>query len=102
MSPRPHASALKTRSFPGGGVHPHDHKELTNGIPVRNAPIPSVSVIPMSQHMGKPAQCVVEVGDDLKEDMLIGKADGFFSANVHSSVPGKVSEIKDIYLPKRL
>ena len=89
----------KTRSFPGGGVHPHDFKELTCNIPIKNAPVPSVSIIPMSQHMGKPAQCVVEVGADLKEDMLIGRADGFFSANVHSPVPGKVTEIKEVYLP---
>ncbi len=99
MSLRTNVKPFKTRSFPGGGVHPHDYKELTNGVGIRNAPIPSISIIPMSQHMGKPAQCIVEVGDELKEDMLIGKADGFFSANVHSSVPGKVSEIKDIYLP---
>jgi electron transport complex protein RnfC len=48
--------------------------------------------------MGKPAQCIVEAGDELKEGMLIGKADGFFSSNVHSPVPGKVTEITDIYL----
>jgi electron transport complex protein RnfC len=86
------------RSFPGGGVHPHEFKEYTSHLPIKNAPIPSVSIIPMHQHMGKPAQCTVEIGDELKEGMLIGKADGFFSSNVHSPVPGKVAEIIDIYL----
>jgi electron transport complex protein RnfC len=30
--------------------------------------------------------------------MLLGKAQGVFSANVHASIPGKVKEIRDIYL----
>jgi electron transport complex protein RnfC len=49
--------------------------------------------------MGKPAQCVVNVDDELREGMLIGKADGFFSSNVHSPIPGKVADIVDLYLP---
>jgi electron transport complex protein RnfC len=89
----------RTSSFPAGGVHPHENKEYTSHVPIRNAPIPSRPVIPLHQHMGKPAQCIVNVGDELREGMLIGKADGFFSANVHSPVPGKVAEITDIYLP---
>ena len=98
---RPQASEWRRerKSFARGGVHPHDFKSLSRDIPIRNAPVPAVSIVPMSQHMGKPAQCVVEVGDSLKEGMLIGKADGFFSANVHSPVPGNVTEMRDIYLP---
>jgi electron transport complex protein RnfC len=49
--------------------------------------------------MGKAAQCIVKAGDTLREDMLIGKADGFFSSNVHSPVPGKIVEIRELYLP---
>jgi electron transport complex protein RnfC len=89
---------LKARTFPKGGVHPHDFKELTRNRSIRNAPIPSVAIVPMSQHMGKPARCIVSVGDELREEMLIGEADGMFSANVHSPVPGKVSEIREVYL----
>ena len=87
------------KTFGPGGVHPHDHKGLTRGIAIRNAPLPSVAVVSMAQHMGKPAECVVQVGDPIREEMLIGRADGVFSANVHSPVPGKVSEIRDVYLP---
>ena len=87
-----------TATFPVGGVHPHGFKEYTNALPLRNAPVPSECVIPMQQHMGKPAQCIVEAGDELREGMLVGKADGFFSSNVHCPVPGKVTEIRDIYL----
>jgi electron transport complex protein RnfC len=48
--------------------------------------------------MGKPAECLVSVGDVIREEMLIGRADGVFSANVHSPVPGKVTDISEIYL----
>ncbi len=89
----------QTKSFPAGGVHPHGNKEYTSHLPIKNAPIPSRPIIPLHQHMGKPAQCVVDVDDELREGMLIGKADGFFSSNVHSPVPGRVAELVDIYLP---
>ncbi len=91
--------AVKKLSFPGGGIHPHDFKSLSNEIPIRNAPVPPQAVIPMHQHMGAPAECLVEPGDEVREGMLIGKAQGVFSANVHSSIPGKVVEIREIYLP---
>lgn len=89
----------QTNTFPGGGVHPNDNKEYTSHLPIKNAPIPSRPIISLHQHMGKPAQCIVKVDDELREGMLIGKADGFFSSNVHSPVPGKVADIVDIYLP---
>jgi len=89
--------ALKTRTFGRGGVHPHDFKSLTNDIPIRNAPIPPQAVIPLNQHMGAPAECLVEAGDEIREGMLIGRAAGAFSANVHASIPGRVKEIRDMY-----
>ena len=87
------------RTFLRGGIHPNDYKYFTNDEPLRNALIPSVSLIPMSQHMGKPAECIVNIGDTVKECMLIGKSAGFFSSQVHSPVPGKVADIIEIYLP---
>lgn len=90
--------AGRVDTFFGGGVHPHDSKYLTSHRAIRNAPIPSVCVIPMHQHMGKAAQCVVNVGDTVREGMLIGKANGFFSANVHCPIPGKVTDIREVFL----
>lgn len=90
------------KTFSKGGIHPHDYKSYTEKKPIRNAHIPSISIIPMHQHMGKPAECIVQVGDLLKEGMLIGRSTGFFSANIYSPVPGTVTEIKEIYLPNGL
>ncbi len=47
----------------------------------------------MSQHIGAPAQAVVKKGDLVKVGTLLAKAGGFVSANIHSSVSGKVNKI---------
>ena len=90
---------MKLKSFPKGGIHPPHKKNSAYNRDDLNATIPSIAVIPLSQHIGAPAKCIVSVGDILKEEELIGEANGFVSANIHSSIPGEVIEIKDVFLP---
>ncbi len=87
------------KTFPKGGVHPAGYKGLSRDEQIRNAPVPAVACIPMSQHIGKPAECIVSPGDEIKEGMLIGRSQGFVSANIHSSIPGVVKERKEMFLP---
>ncbi len=56
-------------------------------------PPPESVKIPMLQHIGAPAEPVVAVGDKVYVGTLIGKAGGFVSAPVHSSVSGTVSAV---------
>lgn len=77
-----------------GGVHPSENKELAENIPLAKFPEPDVVVIPTSMHAGAPATPVVQVGDTVKVGQLIAEAAGFISANVHSSVSGKVIAIE--------
>ena len=86
-------------TFPKGGVHPPGRKHLANSFPLQNAVIPSLSIVPLSQHIGAPAECVVAIGDEVREGMLIGKPSGFVSVGIHSPVPGTVKEIRRIHLP---
>lgn len=72
------------------GVHP-DGKKITEDKPLKEFPTPVSVCIPLSQHIGAPAEPVVNVGDYVKEGTLIGKASGFVSANVYSSVSGTVT-----------
>lgn len=88
-----------SKTFPKGGIHPYEEKELTSGKAIWNASIPAVTVLPLQQHIGAPPECLVEPGDEVREGQLVGQAKGFVSANVHSPVPGKVREIREIYLP---
>ena len=79
----------KVYSFPRGGITFAD-----STVPSRNsfvtAFLPSLSVIPLIQHSGGRAYPVVNVGDIVKEGMLIGRGRGPGSANVHATVPGRV------------
>jgi len=87
------------KTFNRGGVHPPGKKYLSENKPIKNAVISDLSVIAMSQHLGSPAESIVNPGDIVREGMLIGKSTGFISGNIHSPVPGTVKEISDIYLP---
>lgn len=78
-----------------GGIHPPERKEITEEIPFSNLAVPHHCYIPLQQHTGAPAKPVVEVGEQVSEGQLIGEADGFISANIHASIPGKVTAIDD-------
>ena len=78
-----------------GGVHPSEHKEYTEHLPLVVFPAPKTVVIPMSQHLGAPATPTVQVGDTVAVGQRIGEPSAFISAPVHSSVSGKVVAIED-------
>lgn len=86
-------------TFPIGGIHPHEDIQSTRDRPIFNASLPAEAVVPLQQHIGAPAKPLVGVGDTVREGQLIGEAQGFVSANVHSPIPGEVTEIRRIYLP---
>lgn len=82
-----------------GGIHPPYRKEYTNSKPLEKAKEPNVVYISMQQHIGAPAKPIVKVGDEVKVGQKIGEMQGFVSANIHSSVSGKVTGIKDVEVP---
>lgn len=77
-----------------GGVHPFEGKDLSKDKPIVDLEPTGELVFPVSQHIGAPALPVVAVGDKVKVGSLIAKANGFISANVHSSVSGVVKAIE--------
>ena len=83
--------ALK-RSAAGARV---PHEKGTAGMATVQMPVPAEVLIPMQMHIGAPAEPVVKKGDSVMVGTLIGKAGGFVSANVHSSVSGTVKAVED-------
>lgn len=79
------------------GIKVPHKKNTANCIPVRLS-VPETVRIPMSMHIGKPAKVAVKRGDTVKVGQLIGEADGFISAPVHSSVSGTVAKIEEMTL----
>lgn len=80
------------KTFPIGGVHPHDYK-ITRQKPIEAMAAPSVVSIFTAQHIGAPAQPVVKKGDTVVVGQLLASPSGFVSAPVHSSVSGTVSAV---------
>ncbi len=75
------------------GVHPPEHKELTNQVPIRRMPFPDEIVLPVRQHAGRPAKPIVKPGDWVERGDKVAEADGFVSVPIHSSAAGRVVEV---------
>ena len=84
------------RSFRLGGIHPPENK-LSAKAPIETLPLPKEVIIPIGQHIGTPAQPVVQKGDLVKVGTIIAKTGGFVSANIHSSVAGKVTKLDSFF-----
>lgn len=87
-------------TFPGG-IHPPKNKDLTRDRAIKNMPLPSKVIIPLSQHIGAPANACVAVGDEVKVGQVVGEAASFVSVPVHASISGKVVEISNKPHPVR-
>ena len=93
-----YVTAIRAKRLEGwyGGIHPVEGKESTEHKALVRFPAPENVVIPMSMHLGAPANPIVNVGDYVKMGQKIGEAAGFISAPVHSSVSGKVIAIQEL------
>ncbi len=92
-----YVKAIRESRFAGyyGGVHPLEHKELSEHCSLVRFPEPQEVVIPMSMHLGAPANPVVAVGDYVQVGQLIGEPSAFIYAPIHSSVSGTVTALEE-------
>ncbi|MBP5546742.1 MAG: electron transport complex subunit RsxC [Bacteroidales bacterium] len=81
------------KTFKMGGVHPEENK-ISNDAAIEVMPVPAQMVVLMNQHLGAPATPVVQKGDKVKVGQLIGEAQAFMCANVHSPVSGTVLKVE--------
>lgn len=81
-----------------GGIHPEEGKLLSMEYPVKTLMPKGELVFPLSQHIGSPAKAIVKAGEYVYMGQKIGEISGFISANVISSVSGKVKKIE----PRRI
>ena len=73
------------------------HRKNTAEMPPVRMTVSGEVILPMAQHIGAPATPVVKAGDHVYVGTLVGEANGYVSANIHSSVSGTVKRI-DTYL----
>lgn len=76
------------------GVHPPENKDITSGMASRRFPFPDEIILPLSQHIGTPAEALVSPGDRVERGDVIAKATGFISSAVHATAAGTVKSIE--------
>jgi electron transport complex protein RnfC len=74
------------------GIHPAYHKE-TGCLPIKRMAFAPRLIVPLSQHIGKPAVSCVSVGQEVLRGQVIATADGFVSLPVHAPATGVVEAI---------
>jgi len=83
------------KTFRKGGIHPAENK-LTSDKKIKTLATPKVVYVPISQHIGIPAEIVVEKKEKVQIGQVIAKSAGFVSSNIHSPVAGVVTKIDKI------
>ena len=90
---------LRTSMKPGrlhsfhGGLKLAGHCELTATAPVVSGGIPATLILPLLQHIGEPAECLVRLGDQVFKGQLIARQVGRVSAPVHAPSSGIVAAV---------
>jgi electron transport complex protein RnfC len=75
------------------GVHPPEHKDETCHLAIRRFPFAPELIVPLSQHLGKPAKPVVREGQEVVRGQTIAEPDGFMSVAMHAPASGVVKKI---------
>lgn len=81
---------MKVYSFSRGGIKFEDGFAPDSGQS-RLAFLPEMVIIPLSTEAGGRSIPVVSTGQHIEEGMLIARGQGSASANIHSPIPGKLT-----------
>ncbi|REE83172.1 electron transport complex protein RnfC [Lutibacter oceani] len=80
------------KTFPKGGIHPPENK-ITSSKGIKRMTVPKVVNVPIAQHIGIPAEIVVDKKDKVEIGQVIAKSGGFVSSNIHAPVAGVVTKL---------
>ncbi len=77
-----------------GGVHAEERKSNTTEKRINvDFPIPEKLYIPLQQHVGKPAEPAVKVGERVLKGDMLAHSQGMISAPVHAPTSGVIADI---------
>lgn len=92
-------SADTLATFPMGGIHPREGKELTEKLAVEVMPAPSEVRLFLKQHVGAPCQALVKKKAKVTEGELVASVKKGLGANLHASVTGTVKGVQNALHP---
>jgi electron transport complex protein RnfC len=82
-----------------GGIHPEYRKERTSECAIVPLPMPATLYLPLQQHIGAPAEPVVNEGDAVKKGQLLARNTGVVSAPTHAPTSGTIKAITQVTAP---
>ncbi len=83
-----------------GGVHAEERKANTaTQLIVTDFPLPKTLYIPLQQHVGKPAEPLIRVGEQVLKGQLLAYSQGMISAPVHAPSSGVILDVNDYPAP---
>jgi len=82
-----------------GGVKLSGYKALSNKSGIIDVPLPERLIIPLRQHIGAPAEAIVELGEKVAKGQVIATPTTYISAPVHASTSGIVVAIEERVIP---
>ncbi len=84
-----------------GGLRLPGHKAASTRAPILDVPIPAQLVLPLEQHVGEPAQPVVDIGDRVLKGQLVAEPDGEMGVPVHATSSGTVVAVEQWPVARR-
>jgi len=82
-----------------GGVHPPEGKHFAEDKAIEIMPPPARVAVPLLQHLGAPCEATVKTKDEVSAGQMIGNANAFISAPVHTPIAGTVARESAATLP---
>ncbi|PML26362.1 electron transport complex subunit RsxC [Vibrio lentus] len=80
-------------NFPGG-VHPAENKKQSNTTDIVHARLPEEIVLPVKQHIGKPGNLLVAVGEAVLKGQQLTALETGFTLPVHAPTSGVITAIE--------
>lgn len=77
-----------------GGLRLNAEKQQSTTAPLGDVPIPAQLILPLTQHVGDPAQPIVAIGERVLRGQRIAEPDATLGAPVHASSSGTVIAIE--------
>ena len=75
------------------GIHPPESKDETCGLAIHQFPFAPLLIVPLSQHIGKPAVPIVGEDQEVTRGQCIAEPDGFMSVPIHAPASGVIRRI---------
>lgn len=82
-----------------GGIHPAENKQQSTARPIRAAGLPDRLVLPLQQHIGDPAESLVQVGERVLKGQKIADVTVGMGVPVHAPTSGVIESIAEMPVP---